>query len=136
MIALTSDLLTRVEEIDGQHKELFNQINKLESMTETDSSEEQVKKTMDFLGKYVEKHFSDEEALQLKYKYPKYNWHREMHNWYITEFRKMENEYNKNGASEDFTKLLHISISNWIVKHIATVDVNLGKFINEQKRKK
>ena len=133
MIILTSDLITHVKEIDEQHVELFNCINAVSTVVTMDTVQEQAKKTLEFLGSYIVKHFNDEEILQQKCNYPKHKWHHEMHRWYIAEFNKMNEEYNKNGPSVEFIELLNESIINWIIKHISTVDVSLGEYIIKNK---
>ena len=135
MILLASDLMTNVAEIDEQHQELFNHINSVAKIATIAMVKEKAEQTLDFLGRYIETHFDYEEELQQKYNYPKYNWHREMHRWYIAEFHRLKNEYNENGPSIEFVELLDESIINWIIKHIGNVDVALGKYIREQRRK-
>ena len=132
MITVTTDLLTHVKLIDEQHHELFDCINAVESIGEEAESEEDIIKTLDFLGSYITKHFGEEEKLQLEYGYPKYNWHHEMHNWYVAEYHKLRAEYTENGFSDHFTHLLNESIMKWFVRHVRHVDVELGKFIRER----
>jgi hemerythrin len=136
MIILTSGLLTHIDVIDEQHKELVNRINALTAIGTKSVTKEEVEEMLDFLGKYIVKHFGDEEALMREFNYPKYDWHHETHRWYIAEFHKLKEEYNQNGFSEQFNLLLEKSIINWIVRHIETVDLQLGKYITEQKKKK
>jgi len=131
-IVVTSDLKTHVAEIDDQHQELFDRINAVATITTTAVMREQAIQTLDFLGAYIDKHFGDEEELQRRYNYPKHTWHKEMHRWYIAEFNSLKNEYDKNGVSVEFVQLLEQSITNWIVRHIGTVDVELGRHINQQ----
>ena len=138
MISVTSDLMTHVQLIDDQHKELFNRINAVESIgekTATDKEHEkaEVEKTLDFLGSYIIKHFGEEEELQIRYGYPKHKWHHEMHVWYIAEYHKLRAEYESNGFSEQFLNLLNESIMKWFVRHVRHVDVELGKFIREHR---
>ena len=137
MITVTSELLTHVHLIDEQHKELFNCINAVESIGDeaaenTEIEKAEVEKTLDFLGSYIVKHFGEEEELQIRYGYPKHNWHHEMHVWYIAEYHKLRAEYESNGFSEHFLHLLNESIMKWFVRHVRHVDVELGKFIRER----
>ena len=136
MISVTSDLLTYVPQIDAQHKELFELINKAEvtaMSAENANSKEETENALKFLGEYIIKHFGDEEQLMLKSGYPKYEWHRTWHQWYISEFDGLKAEYAKNGPSKEFTEILNKSVIRWIVKHIKTVDVVLGQHINSKK---
>jgi hemerythrin len=129
MISLSKDMETGVEKIDAQHMELVNRINAVLSMGHNSLSKEEVQKTLKLLEDYTVKHFSDEEALQKQHNYPKYEWHKSQHQLFIAEIKKLENEYANNGYSDIFTLNLNNSIINWIIKHIKSADVELGKFI-------
>ena len=133
MIIITPDLLTQVPEIDEQHKELIELINKAETIGREMLTKEEIESTLNFLGAYIRKHFADEEALMLKSGYAKYEWHCAWHQGYIAEFNNLKAEYARNGPSKAFTEILNKSIIRWIVKHIQTVDVVLGQHINAQK---
>ena len=135
MITLTSDMLTGVATIDEQHKELVKRLNDALSMGTQAASKEETQKTLGFLGEYIVKHFNDEEALQRKCNYGKYEWHKGQHQEYINEFKKLREEFAVNGASPKFTVSLNVSLTNWIVKHIKTVDVDFGKHYQAQNPK-
>jgi len=129
MINLSKDMEVGVAEIDNQHRELINRLNALTAMGHEAVSKEETQKTLDLLGEYIVKHFSDEEALQKKNNYPEYEAHRKLHQQYIEEFKKLDAEFAANGHSLKFTMDLNNSLINWIVKHIKSADVALGRFI-------
>jgi len=132
MLSLTKDMETGVELIDTQHRELINRINNLLSIGEKSCSKEETQKTIDYLGEYIVKHFSDEQGLQSKSKYPKYEEHKEKHNKYISDFNKLKDEFLKNGNSIDFTLKLNNSLITWIIKHIKGDDVEFSKYYKSQ----
>ena len=136
MITLTKDMETGVAKIDEQHKELVKRLNAAISMGTKSVSKEETEKTLNFLGDYIVKHFSDEEALQRQCNYPKYDWHKEQHRIYVDDFKKLKEEFAANGPSAKFTVSLNTSLMNWIVKHIKTVDVELGKYYREHSSQK
>ena len=133
MIKFTPDLETKVPKIDAQHKELFKRINDIVAMGVKAVNKEETDKTFKLLSDYITEHFRDEEELQRKSGYPKYEWHREQHKLFVDSFKNLKQEYDKNGASAAFTLQLNKSIIDWIVKHIRHVDIELGKFLNEAK---
>ena len=132
MIALTSDMETGVTKIDEQHKELVNRLNAVISMGTISVSKEETQRTIDFLGEYIIKHFRDEESLQRQSKYDKYESHKEQHQIYIDEFKKLKEEFAANGPSAKFTVGLNTSMSNWIIRHIKIVDTEFGKYYKTQ----
>ena len=129
MITMSKDLEVGVLEIDTQHMELINRINSLLAIGHDAVSREETQKTLDMLEEYVVKHFSDEEALQKKNNYPEYESHKKMHQSFIDDFQKLKKEFATSGHSLKFTMDLNNSLINWIVKHIKTADVELGKFL-------
>ena len=132
MINLSKDMQVGVLEIDTQHKELIDRLNSLMSMGHDAASKEETQKTLNMLEEYIIKHFSDEEELQRKNNYPEYEAHRKLHQLYINEFEKLKKEFDANGHSLKFTMDLNNSIINWIVKHIKSADVELGKFLKDK----
>ena len=132
MLSLTKDMETGVEKIDTQHRELINRINNLVAAGEKAASKEETQKTIDYLGEYVVKHFSDEEELQIKSKYPKYAEHKAKHTFFIDDFSKLKTEFAGRSNSMEFTMKLNSSLITWIVKHIKGDDTEFGRFYKAQ----
>jgi hemerythrin-like metal-binding protein len=132
MLSLTKDMETGVEKIDSQHREFINRINNLLAAGENTTSEAEIKKTIDYLGEYVVKHFNDEEELQIKSKYPKYAEHKEKHTLFIDDFTKLKSEFAGKSNSFEFTFKLNNSLITWIVKHIKGDDAEFGNYYKAQ----
>ena len=129
-ITLSKDMETGIAKIDAQHRELIDRLNAVTAMGAKSVSTEETQKTLNMLGDYIVKHFSDEEALQKQSGYEKYEWHKAQHQLYIGEFQKLKEEFKADGYSAKFTLDLNNSIINWIVRHIRSVDVEFGKHYN------
>ena len=132
MITLSKDMEVGVEKIDTQHRDLIDRLNSIVSMGTRAVSKDETQKTLDLLGEYVLKHFTDEEALQQKHNYPKYGWHKGQHQSFIVEFKKLKAEFAANGHSAAFTIAMNNSIINWIVRHIKSADVELGRYLKSK----
>jgi hemerythrin len=132
MITFSKTMEVGVEEIDAQHKELIDRLNTVTYMGLKSTSKEETQKTLDFLSEYIIKHFRDEEELQKRSEYPKFEWHREQHQFYIAEVEKLKQEFAMNGNSPKYTTDLSKSIIVWILRHIQSVDVEFGKFYNSK----
>jgi len=133
-VVLTEDMKTGVAKIDEQHQELIHRINELKTMGSQASSKEEVQKTLNLLGEYVVKHFADEEKLQEQCNYPKYEMHKELHRNFVKEYLKMKDEFATNGNTLKFTLELTQIVINWLIKHIKGVDVEFGRYYNENKK--
>ena len=133
MIVLSKDMEVGVEKIDTQHKELIGRLNAVVSMGLKAISKGETQKTLDLLGEYIIKHFTDEESLQRQSNFTKYEWHKGQHQIYIGEFKKLNSEFAANGHSPKFTLDMHNSIIHWIVRHIKSADVELAKHLKTTK---
>ncbi len=134
MITLSKDMEVGVPKIDEQHRELIDRLNIVVSMGAKSVSREETEKTLDLLGDYIVKHFSDEETLQRQSGYPKYPWHKEQHKAFIADFVQLKQEFAANGASAKFTLSLNKSVIDWVIRHIKSADAEFGKYYQAQKR--
>ena len=79
---LTQDLLTGNQLIDSEHRQLFDAINALMDACAQGAGRTKINETVQFLNSYVNKHFGDEEKLQVQSKYPGYAAHKQFHDGY------------------------------------------------------
>jgi hemerythrin-like metal-binding protein len=126
-------LETGIPAIDDQHKELFRQVDILLD----NSKQDRVTQTLKFLGSYVKKHFSDEQVLHLKSKYPKAEAHRKMHTDFESAFVKMEKEYEADGAGKPQTLLkINKTVVDWLKSHIMIQDKDFAAYYKAMNEKK
>ncbi|MDC7218445.1 MAG: bacteriohemerythrin [Spirochaetales bacterium] len=129
-----SDIMSvTIPEMDEEHKELFNRINKLLSALIEGSQDYSVVELVGFINKYIDYHFRDEEKLMESYDYPYLDEHKKLHKVYEDEFKAIEKKLE--GGKFDATLLIEIQekVVVWLLDHIATVDKRYGKFIQEKK---
>lgn len=131
---LTSDLITNNSMIDTQHKQLFDAINALLDACSKGQGRTEIGKTLDFLSKYVDKHFSDEEKLQIKHSYPEYDKHHKYHEEYKKIIRELQQELEKSGANIALVAKVNTAIGGWLVNHIKREDLKMAKYIREQQK--
>ncbi|WP_085832545.1 bacteriohemerythrin [Clostridium merdae] len=131
---LTSDLITNNSMIDTQHKQLFDAINALLEACSKGQGRAEIGKTLDFLSKYVDKHFSDEEKLQVQYSYPEYDKHHKYHEEYKKIIRELQQELEKSGANIALVAKVNTAIGGWLVNHIKREDLKMAKYIREQQK--
>jgi len=126
-------LLTGVEKIDEQHKELINRIDLVRQAGKNGTSAKEIIPTLMFIQKYVSKHFADEEELQLSCGYPKYNEHKAAH---ISFSKKVETLFDKcNDEGVNLITILETNkiLYNWLVTHIHKVDMEFAQYYKENK---
>ncbi|MBM7556597.1 bacteriohemerythrin [Halanaerobacter jeridensis] len=121
-----------INKIDQQHQQLFEQVNKLISMTEKDKSQAEIEEVIDFLAQYTINHFETEEEIQQQYNYPDYEHHKEIHDNFVAEVKEAKSKL-ENGemGSADLVKLNKM-VSRWLVNHVKGIDQELGAHIAQQ----
>lgn len=120
-----------IHEIDEQHKELFKCLDQLLVSMKDGDGKSEVIKTLNFLEDYVYKHFEDEENIQKKYNYPKYNEQHNQHEQFKIELRKLRETFQKQGTSTLLALNAQKNIVTWCKNHIMILDKELGDYLNK-----
>ncbi len=125
MAALTWDkrLETGIDDIDGQHRELFRRIDSLELSIYSGKSKVEMVMMIEYLESYVEEHFEAEETLMLRTAYPDLGGHRRDHDEFRQKFAKIKNEYKKKGADSYMALDVDREIRKWWENHILKTDM-------------
>ncbi len=119
--------------IDSQHKELIASINRLLDACSQGKGREEIKNTISFLKNYTDKHFGDEEVLQQKYKYPDIVNHKNLHQTFKDDVKKISEEFEQNGTSIALTFKVN-SIAAWFINHIKVQDKKVVAHIKEAQK--
>lgn len=128
VIEWSQDLATGIDWQDKQHQTLLSSFFKLHQALEGRKSRKQVVNTLEFLEKYVEIHFSQEEKQMHKTDYPDVERH-------IKEHTSFTNRLNKLRAmTTDTQKMvlgirLHRDLHTWIINHIKVSDRKLAEHL-------
>lgn len=128
-------LLTGVDEIDAEHRELLIRINRFFDACDRGKGREEIKEVFDFLQDYIESHFATEEKYMLRYSYPDYAAHRQLHTDFRRDFAELKKKFDD--AFHDLSTLKELRVqveTNWLlgqwwVDHIDKVDKALGIFL-------
>ena len=124
-------LVTGNDEIDGQHKEWIDKINKLLECCEKGGGKIEAIKMLEYMADYSEFHFAAEEKLQEEVDYPALDEHREKHD----EFRRVVDELHEmleeeEGPSDRFVEAVQKNVVDWLYKHIRIYDSSVATYIN------
>jgi hemerythrin len=103
-------LLTGVDDIDAQHRELFDRIRALLEASRHRRSREEVIRLLEFLGGYVVDHFAAEERTMQQAGYPKLEGHRAEHRRFVKELEILRHELKSEGP----TALFVIRVGKWL----------------------
>ena len=117
------------EEVDSQHRRLFELLSELVASCMDGTDTVKLKATLDFLIEYTVRHFHDEERLQIRYNFPDYNRHRQLHETFKGTVAGLVNKFDINGSSAELSNDVNKIIVQWLVKHIQQEDMKIGTHI-------
>lgn len=111
-----------IPQVDQEHKHLFGLIGAL--------SLQSVEKTVEELLDYVVTHFSNEQELMGKSRYPVYEDHLKLHE----EFGAQVAEFLGSGEAwtEERMQALRRYLNKWLIGHIMTHDIRFGKWLEKK----
>jgi hemerythrin len=118
-----------IREIDVQHQNLFAKFKDLMSAMMEGKGKLEVAATLNFVNSYVEEHFSDEERIQLKYGYNKYNEQKAQHDAFRARMKEFGEKYDRDGATLSVVTGVQKEMSQWWKTHITTLDKDLGVYL-------
>jgi len=122
------------EEIDKQHRGLFDLVNSLIISCDEGKDTEKIKETLLFLVNYTLQHFNDEEALQKECNYPEYENHKKLHDDFKAVVVNLVQRFSQTGSSVDLSKDVKKIVIKWLVKHIMNEDKKIGRHMKEIKQ--
>ncbi len=125
-IIWTEDYSVGVEQIDKQHRQLFQFVNSLENLLQQGiHSGPEVENLIMFLTTYTKTHFSFEESCMFKYGCSVSKKNKQEHSLFLDHYNETISRYHQEGPSKELLKELHDRISNWLISHICRVDIHL-----------
>ncbi len=122
-------LLTGVDEIDAQHRELFQRIGRLLDASRDRRSRDEVVRLLEFLGGYVVDHFAAEERTMEEAGYPKLEGHQSEHRQFVKELEILRHELKSEGPSHLFVIRVGNRVTEWLREHIYRTDRTLGDWL-------
>ena len=123
-------LITGIEMIDTQHKELIDRINKLLILCENEKpAKREAVETLDYLADYTEFHFGEEEKLQEEIGYPGIAEHKKKHE----ELRQVVKDLyamleEQEGPTAAFVESVNENVTNWLYNHIRGFDRSVAEY--------
>lgn len=131
-ITWNPSLSVGLENIDSQHKILFEKIDNLIEAGKNRKSKEVIGETLDFLEDYTKEHFRDEEVYMEKIKYPQIEQQKAAHRHFIGQLADLKKEYNDSGYNLVIIIKANQMIVNWLTQHILIMDKQIGSFVQNQ----
>lgn len=110
--------------IDQEHKELFEQVDKLLKAGDQSRTIE----TLNFLGKYVVRHFANEEEMHIVTGYPGARAHEKLHRDFTQALMRLRKEYEDSGHSLiSLLKINRVAVA-WLQEHVLGADMDFADY--------
>lgn len=119
-----------VQRIDSHHKRLFEIGNSVLDMMERKSTDTEVAETMGLLREYARFHFSEEEGLLIRYKYPEFSSHRTRHQRLLEQLTELQAAV-AGGRGYNEAEVLTF-LQEWIVGHTLAEDRKSAIYLNSK----
>ena len=120
---------TGIEDIDTQHKHLFDVINQLAGCFKDGQAETGARESLAFLNHYVEEHFYTEEEFMRVVGYPALASHQAEHSVLLT---KVQNLILKMDEGFLISADVATFVAEWLAHHINEVDMDYVHFIQDK----
>jgi len=118
------------EQVDVQHKKLFELVSDLVIACMDGSDVKRLRETLDFLIIYTIQHFHFEEELQLRYHYPGYVNHKTLHDAFKATVGELAEKLEKDGSSPELSNDVNKVIVQWLIRHILQEDKKIAEHIH------
>ena len=128
-VAWSKSLETGNDAIDSQHKQLFKLTSDLVQACENDKGHEILEEALNFLASYTVRHFTDEEALQLEYKFPGYEAHKKLHDDFKAKAAELISQYHEDSDTAALSTKVNSVIIRWLLQHIKGEDFKIAAHI-------
>lgn len=124
-------LVLGFDEIDNQHKSIFDHFKKLSEAVQLGKSKEIIEELADFIVDYANTHFIAEEKLMLEHAYPKIETHRSEHDEFSRDAKDFRKRVEQDGATREVAIEMTGMLLRWIIRHIRQHDMEMAAFVKE-----
>ena len=125
---LTPDLVVGFEEVDGQHRTLFQRLDAAANAAKLGDAVA-LRDALAKLGDCLVAHFGAEESFMAAARYPERGRHKAAHDLFMQEFAQLTRDADAAGASVPVVQAIATRIPEWLKFHIQVNDVPLGRFL-------
>lgn len=123
----TEDLATGIDQIDAQHRALYQQVAALHEAMRT-SRLDQVPAVVEFLQRYALEHFATEEREMAAAAYPGLAEHRRLHQRFVDEFLRQRALLDA-GITPSAVVDLSQWLTDWLRDHLRRVDAEMARHL-------
>ncbi len=121
----SDDYLIGVEELDYEHKDLFEHLNMLQLELAADTNTENIQRILEEIFVRIVAHFALEETFMHEHKYAKVVEHKSEHEDYLENMRDIIGKFSATTDVDELDRLF-ARLRKWIINHVLHSDVDLA----------
>jgi hemerythrin-like metal-binding protein len=118
-------MVTGVQTVDAQHRELIQRINELHADCIAGKAREELMEHLNFLGSYVQSHFAHEEKIMAEHRCPSRSQNEQAHAKFLQDYEQVVAMVQENGATSKAAIVLKRMLGDWLTSHICRIDTGL-----------
>ncbi len=122
MLYWRRDLETGLQDIDAQHKGLFQRVNRVLDACKLGLGTSEIKRVLDYLRQDLSQHFAKEEELLAEYNDPNHLLHKQQHDSLMYALAQLEKQLQVDGVSFRFCIAANQVLGSWLNQHIQQFD--------------
>ena len=127
-----NNLVTGLDQVDSQHKELIRRTNVFLDRLKIDTPIKELQQSLDDLTSFVYEHFMVEEKAMSETNYPNFVKHKQDHTNFINIVTNLEQRMLNELPLSSFKSEVNDKICAWLNGHIPIKDKEMSKFIKDQ----
>jgi len=133
-LAWTDDFESGCDQVDSQHKRLFELVRDLVKACTEGYDTEVLDETITFLVHYTVLHFTDEETFMQSHNYPDIKRHKQLHEDFKITVGELVQKFNDNGSTTELSRDVNKIVVRWLINHIQNEDKKIGKHVRALQR--
>jgi len=118
-------MTTGVELVDNRNREFFQHVNNLREAIDQKKSRPEIGRILDSLGRFLMRHFAEEELCMEKHHCPAAEANKEAHEELLSKFDVFRERYSEHGSNPTMVDHYCDTLSRWLVKHVTEIDTQL-----------
>lgn len=129
LLEWSDEYLIGVEELDFEHKDLFDRLNELHKELARHDDKAQIEDCLGEIHARVLAHFALEEKFMRDTNFPNYEQHKRQHDDFLEVIVEIIDEF-RTGSELSYGDALEAQLQHWIIHHITSSDQELSS-LNE-----
>lgn len=126
LIEWRTEFETGVADVDHEHRELVDLINRLHDEITAGSGRERVQEFLGEVFARIAAHFALEESIMRKHSYDEYDAHKAEHEKLLDEIRDIMDS-TQDDPTEGYRTALSATVRDWFVNHFKSKDARLHR---------